>query len=547
MSERTRSLPTTLASRLRGRLRSFEPMYLALLGLLAVPSYVFDSLAVLEVFELFFLFFLWPFVSPLVDLALRRGADEESEGPIDWIEMGSWQTFAAWILTMPLTFVNPLLLAQDLSQWLGTAVAFVRHRGTFPDAETYDQQASYRLPFDGTWTVVNGSYDRDFSHSWFPATQRYAYDFVITDDAGRTAPEESGSAVDGYYCYDEPILAPADGVVIDVFDSDFESPRGGGLSHPLKRDIRGCYVVLQHTPDEYSCLAHLVPGSTSVAPGERVRRGQEIGRCGHSGNSSEPHLHFQLQDHPRFEIAAGLPIAFDDINAEWPGASPSIADPRPGADDGDGNEHADSDPTDKSLEDGGENRNETRSFLSAGQRVTHVDRLDGDSEPNRTDRDEQPAERDADRAGSSSGDSAGLATLSRVAFGTCVGGVVAFFAPIVVATSAVAPLLIGGAALAAGWRARVVIGGDRYRRRPGGLGIIVGLGLVAAAVWDGGLGSSLGVGVQNLGALAFAVGFVGYALLGEYDRLRLREAFPDPAVSPETGRVGHAALEGDGD
>jgi len=181
--------------------------------------------------------------------------------------MGSWREYAAWFLTMPLAFLNPLVLAQDLSQWLGTAVAFVRHRGTFPAVESYDQQVSYRLPFDGTWTVVNGSYDHDYSHSWFPVTQRYAYDFVITDADGRTSPAGSGSAVDSYYCYDEPILAPADGVVVDVFDTDVESPRGGGLSHPLKRDIRGSYVVIQHAPDEYSCLAHLVPGSVAVSPG----------------------------------------------------------------------------------------------------------------------------------------------------------------------------------------------------------------------------------------------------------------------------------------
>ena len=38
-----------------------------------------------------------------------------------------------------------------------------------------------------------------------------------------------------------------------------------------------------------------------------VRAGEQIGECGNSGNSSEPHLHFQLQDHQRVAIAAGLP------------------------------------------------------------------------------------------------------------------------------------------------------------------------------------------------------------------------------------------------
>ncbi|WP_254763250.1 M23 family metallopeptidase [Natrinema marinum] len=516
MTERIQTTESaTLATRLRHRLRSFEPMYLALLGLLAIPSYVFDSLAVLEVFEVFFLFFLWPFISPLVDLALRRGADEEErEEPTDWIHMGDWREYAAWFLTMPLTFVNPLVLAQDFAQWLGTGVAFVRHRGTFPDAERYDQQTDYRLPFDGAWTVVNGSYDHDYSHSWFPVTQRYAYDFVITDADGRTSPDGSGSAVGSYYCYDEPILAPADGVVVDVFDTDFESPRGGGLSHPLKRDIRGCYAVIQHAPDEYSCLAHLVPGSVAVAPGDRVERGQEIGRCGHSGNSSEPHLHFQLQDHPRFELAAGLPIGFDDVDAAWPGANAD--DPEPTEDESIG----------ELLEDA---PNDGRTYITAGQRVTHVDRADGDSSPDGDDSEAVSVESATDGYRTATGSGEGIAGLQRGAFGACVGGGVAFLGPVVASRSTVALLLAAGVALAVGWWVRAaVLQRDRYEPRPGGLGIAVGLGLVAAAVRYGGAGTVLEIGTQTLGVLAFLVGFVGYVVLGEYDRRRLRVSFPVP-------------------
>jgi len=516
MTERRTIAESTLASRLRGRLRSFEPMYLALLGVLALPSYIFDSLAVLEVFEVFFLFFLWPFVSPLLDLALRRGTDEGREEPTDWLHMGSWREYAAWFLTMPLAFLNPLVLAQDLSQWLGTAVAFVRHRGTFPDVESYDQQVSYRLPFDGTWTVVNGSYDHDYSHSWFPVTQRYAYDFVITDADGRTSPAGSGSAVDSYYCYDEPILAPADGVVVDVFDTDVESPRGGGLSHPLKRDIRGSYVVIQHAPDEYSCLAHLVPGSVAVSPGDRVERGRETSRCGHSGNSSEPHLHFQLQDHPRFELAAGLPIAFDGVDAEWPGAKATIDDPQPSRAD---------DTTNAPLEDAPD---AGRTSLTAGQRVAHVEPTDGASSPERDDTLDITAESDA--AQSAAGSGGRLAVTQRAAFGACVGGAVAVLGPIFVSRSAVALLLVAGVAIAVGWRGWVAVRWNAVERRPGGLGIAIGLGLVAVTVRFTGAGASLEIGTQTLGALALLAGFVAYAVLGEYERHRLRESFPTVRV-----------------
>jgi murein DD-endopeptidase MepM/ murein hydrolase activator NlpD len=47
-----------------------------------------------------------------------------------------------------------------------------------------------------------------------------------------------------------------------------------------------------------------------VQAGERVRRGQPLGRVGNSGNSSEPHLHFHLQDSPTPLSGIGLPLVF---------------------------------------------------------------------------------------------------------------------------------------------------------------------------------------------------------------------------------------------
>lgn len=80
---------------------------------------------------------------------------------------------------------------------------------------------------------------------------------------------------------------------------------------PLQYRLAGNYVVIKHAENEYGFLAHLKQGSICVEPGEDVERGQEIGRCGHSGNSSEPHLHFHVHDHPTPYLGAGLPIQFD--------------------------------------------------------------------------------------------------------------------------------------------------------------------------------------------------------------------------------------------
>ncbi|PSQ62310.1 MAG: M23 family peptidase [Halobacteriales archaeon SW_8_66_22] len=357
------SRATAVAGRLRRLLRRFDPTLLGLLGFLALPAYVSDSLSFLEVFEPFFLFFLWFFVGPIVDMVLARGADEETE-PTDWLQVGRVREFAVGYLMIPLTLLNPLVMTQDLLQIAGGAASFLRHRGSLPDSESYEQQVPYRLPVDGTWTVVNGSPEREYSHSWIYPNQRYAYDVLITDEDGRSRPEGTNTAVENYYCYDEPVVAPADGVVVDSFDATLEVSRGGGFSHPLKRSVPGGHVVIRHAESEYSFLAHLRPGSVPVEPGQRVEGGQVVGRCGHSGMSSEPHLHFQIQDSPDFLTAASLPVQFDDIEIEYPGVAHE-SDLVPGYDVW----HA-GDPDDSP--DG----YHERTFLIEGQRVTHDDAAD---------------------------------------------------------------------------------------------------------------------------------------------------------------------------
>ena len=74
--------------------------------------------------------------------------------------------------------------------------------------------------------------------------------------------------------------------------------------------ILGNHLVLDLGDGVYAALAHLRRGSLRVRPGDRVAAGQQLAACGNSGNSTEPHLHFQLMDHPSVLLAAGLPLRF---------------------------------------------------------------------------------------------------------------------------------------------------------------------------------------------------------------------------------------------
>jgi len=509
----------SVATRLRALLRRIDPTRLGLLGLLSLPGRFVDSLAFLKVFGVFFLFFLWVFVGPIVDAVLARGAEAETE-PTDWIDIGTWRTYAVAYLMIPLTLLNPLVMVQDLLQAFGGVVAFVRHGGSLPDAEGNEQQVSYRLPFEGTWTVVNGSPEREYSHSWIYPNQRYAYDFLITDEDGRSRPEGASTAVENYYCYEEPVLAPADGVVVDTFDAVLEASRGGGFSHPLKRSIPGGHVVIRHAESEYSFLAHLAPGSVTVDPGDRISRGEQVGRCGHSGNSSEPHLHFQIQDRPDFATAASLPVRFDDVTLESPGVS---------HDDGlvPGYDVWHSGATATADTGGSPDGSHDRTFVIAGQRVTHA----GESEVDRSGSVSTEADVFTTEPGVVSAGRRATATLARAGFGLAVGGVVAYVATIFVAPLTVALLLggVGGTDLAARFGLPVLRGGGQATRT-GWLGTPLGLWTAAAAVALQGQGT-LGVGLTTVAGVLVLVGFLGYVAVVEYDRLRLRDVLPQSVTS----------------
>lgn len=91
---------------------------------------------------------------------------------------------------------------------------------------------------------------------------------------------------------------------------------GFGVCDFLARSFIGNHVLIRHAEREYALYAHLVPGSLEVEPEDRVEQGQVIGRCGHSGHSSEPHLHFHLQDSADLFEGMGLPVAFSSVEVD---------------------------------------------------------------------------------------------------------------------------------------------------------------------------------------------------------------------------------------
>ena len=62
---------------------------------------------------------------------------------------------------------------------------------------------------------------------------------------------------------------------------------------------------------QYALYAHLKPYSVTLQVGDVVTEGQKLGILGNAGNTTGPHLHFQVMDRPSALKANGLPFVFD--------------------------------------------------------------------------------------------------------------------------------------------------------------------------------------------------------------------------------------------
>ena len=174
----------------------------------------------------------------------------------------------------------------------------------------YQTKARLRLPFDGQWYVFWGGHDIARNYHAVSRGQRFAYDLVKRVDG--SSHRGDGSALEDYYCWNQKILAPARGTVLEVVDG--LPDQAIGTRNPDA--IAGNHVMLDLGNGEYALLAHLRQGSVAVKTGQQVAAGDELGRCGNSGNTSEPHLHFHLQDAPQFGEGDGLPALFNHYLAD---------------------------------------------------------------------------------------------------------------------------------------------------------------------------------------------------------------------------------------
>lgn len=194
-------------------------------------------------------------------------------------------------------------------------------RATFP-VRTYAPKTALVFPFRGKGIVSQGG---AFEGGHRNRSGLYAVDAIGLTDT--YAPVVQGNdSVQNYAGWGRTIIAPAAGTVV-MARSDRPDQPVDGVSDPKffapeypDGGDTGNSVVIDHGNGEFSLLAHLQKGSVRVAVGDTVTQGQAIGLLGNSGDTSGPHVHYQLQDGPRWEFANALPAQFVNVRQTGKGS-----------------------------------------------------------------------------------------------------------------------------------------------------------------------------------------------------------------------------------
>ncbi|GIO22694.1 M23 family metallopeptidase [Oceanobacillus sp. J11TS1] len=201
------------------------------------------------------------------------------------------------------------------------------------------------FPLRGEWNAPTTPAMKVPSHGTNRMGLRYAFDFLklnwnhslkLSYDVSILRYLLLGAPLRKCYCWGEKIYAPCDGEVVFVEDGNRERRIAHwlvdsfiGLKNSLFfnerkhnfNKIAGNYVILKCSDSVYMAFVHLQTNSVKVCLHDKLEKGTPIGNVGHSGNSTFPHLHFQVMDSDDIANSRGIPCLFEEYeiyrNGEW--------------------------------------------------------------------------------------------------------------------------------------------------------------------------------------------------------------------------------------
>lgn len=164
------------------------------------------------------------------------------------------------------------------------------------------------LPFNDEWIVVWGGDTKELNYHVESEAQKNAFDIVITDEKGKSYKNEGKSNSD-YYAFGKELISPCDGEIVLVVDGVKDN--FPGVLNPVY--VPGNTVIIKTPNNEYLFFAHFKQHSIVVKQGQKIKQGELLGLCGNSGNSSEAHLHFHIQNIEDMNVATGVKCYFENI------------------------------------------------------------------------------------------------------------------------------------------------------------------------------------------------------------------------------------------
>jgi len=178
-----------------------------------------------------------------------------------------------------------------------------------PDTKIIERNTTKMiLPFKEEWFVFWGGTDVSKNYHVAHNNQKYAYDIMMVKDSSSYKGDAKKN--ENYYVFGKDVIAPCDAKVVQVIKGVHDNIPG----EKNPKQLTGNTVVLETELKEYILFAHLKQGSVTVEEGQMIKQGDLLGKCGNSGNSTEPHLHLSLQNIKDMFGATGGKLFFDTIS-----------------------------------------------------------------------------------------------------------------------------------------------------------------------------------------------------------------------------------------
>lgn len=165
-----------------------------------------------------------------------------------------------------------------------------------------------KLPFNEEWSVLWGGDTKEENYHIIDKAQKNAFDFIITNSQGKSY-NNDGKTNEDFYAFGKQLIAPTDGEIVLVVDGIKDNK--SGIPNPLY--VPGNTVIIKTKNNEYLFFAHFKQNSIVVKQGQIVKQGEVLVLCGNSGNSTEPHIHFHIQNVENMNKATGAKSYFENI------------------------------------------------------------------------------------------------------------------------------------------------------------------------------------------------------------------------------------------